>query len=338
MSEPIRSHARRNQLTGEWVLVSPDRLSRPWDGQIENTGVGERPSYDANCYLCPGNVRANNDVNPDYKGSFSFDNDFPALSDKGELNVSDNPSFVSRSEAGRCRVLCYSERHDASLASMTVAEIVTTIESLISEFSALDTDPNVAYVQIFENRGEMMGCSNQHPHAQVWATENLPNEPAKELESQKAWFEKNGSSLLQDYLASELTDGTRIVIAHEHFVALVPYWAIWPFETLILPRVALSTPDQMQAEQVESLAIVWKALFTAYNTLFGVDTPYSMGLHPSPSDGNDHPEWQFHMHIYPPLLRSASVRKHLVGFEMLAMPQRDLTAEVAAEKLRLAAK
>ena len=336
MSKRDYSHARRNKLTGEWVLVSPHRTLRPWQGQIETTDDELAPEYDAGCYLCPGNERANGNANPEYAGAFVFENDFPALSEASDVDASDNPLFETRPEAGCCRVICYSERHNLRIATMQVDDIVSAIDAIFAEFQVLDAQDSYGYVQIFENRGQMMGCSNQHPHAQIWATENLPNEPLKELVSQRAYYESHERPLLIDYLEAELTDGERLVFENEHFVALVPYWAIWPFETLVLPRNEISSPDEMRPGEVRALAETLKAVLTAYDKLFGVQAPYSMGFHPRPSDGEAHPEWQFHAHIYPPLLRSATIRKHLVGFEMLGMPQRDLTPEVAAEKLRTA--
>lgn len=334
MSRDDHSHARRNQLTGEWVLVSPQRSMRPWQGQIENTQTESGSEYDVSCYLCPGNERANGKSNPDYKGTFVFDNDFSALSPASVVDQTNGTLFESRPEAGCCRVICYSDRHDLRLATMKIKDVASAINTMITEFSELDSHDAYDYVQIFENRGRMMGCSNQHPHAQIWATENLPNEPFKELVSQRAYYNRHQTPLLVDYLDAELKDGARLVCENEYFVVLVPYWAVWPFETLILPRDNVLSPDEMHADQVQALAEILKSVLSAYEALFKIPVPYSMGFHPRPSDGMPHPEWQFHGHMYPPLLRSATIRKHLVGFEMLGMPQRDLTPEVAAEKLR----
>jgi UDPglucose--hexose-1-phosphate uridylyltransferase len=318
MSRADHSHSRRNALTGEWVLVSPHRLQRPWQGQVESIESEDLNKHDAECYLCPGNERANGLANPDYTGSFVFDNDFAALTAASEIGPVTHPLFESRPESGCCRVICYTERHDLRLATMDGDGLNAALVAMIEEFTSLDSRDDIAYVQVFENRGQMMGCSNPHPHAQVWATSELPTEPAKELEAQSKYWQEHDCVLLDDYLRAELEDGERIVSASEHSVALVPYWAVWPFETLLLPR------------RVVALGQV----LACYDNLFGVAAPYSLGLHPRPSDGSPHPEWQFHIHIYPPLLRSATIRKHLVGFEMLGMPQRDLTPEVAAEKLR----
>jgi UDPglucose--hexose-1-phosphate uridylyltransferase len=334
MNHSEHSHARRNALSGEWVLVSPHRLRRPWQGQLETTDVEALPAYDAECYLCPGNERANGSTNPTYSGAFAFDNDFAALTADSDVDSPAHPLFESRAESGCCRVLCYTDRHDLRLATMDGAGLTAAFAAMISEFSALDARDDIGYVQVFENRGNMMGCSNPHPHAQVWATSNVPTEAAKELASQLDYWDKNKSVLLDDYLQAELAEGTRLVVDSKHSVAVVPYWAVWPFETLLLPRRVVAAPTELSADEVADLAATLGKVLASYDKLFGVAAPYSLGLHPRPSDGKPHPEWQFHIHVYPPLLRSATIRKHLVGFEMLGMPQRDLTPEVAAEKLR----
>jgi len=334
VSKADQSHARRNPLTAEWILVSPHRLQRPWQGQVEAQEAERLPEYDAGCYLCPGNSRANDEHNPDYQGAFVFDNDFPALTTDSDVVVSTDPLFASRPESGRCRVICYTERHDQRLATMSDAELRVALSAIISEFANLDQQDDIGWVQVFENRGSMMGCSNAHPHAQVWATENLPTEAVKELATQSGYFAENGTPLLVDYLHAELNDRSRVIFEGEHFVAVVPYWAVWPFEALLLPRRLVAAPDELDQGEIASLAETLKAVLSGYDALFATSAPYSMGLHARPSDGQPHPEWQFHIHIYPPLLRSASVRKHLVGFEMLGMPQRDLTPEVAADALR----
>jgi len=336
MSLSEHSHARRNPLTDEWVLVSPHRLLRPWQGQLEEIEAESLPQYDAECYLCPGNERADGNTNPDYRGAFTFDNDFPALTDVSDIDATSHPLFEARPESGCCRVLCYTERHDLRLATMDKAGRSAALNVMIAEFSSLDRRDDIAYVQVFENRGNLMGCSNPHPHAQVWATSNLPTEPAKELRSQLEYWQEKGTVLLDDYLEAELGNGERVVIESEHAVAVVPYWAVWPFETLLLPRRVVASPDELEAEEVADLANVLGAVLAGYDALFKVAAPYSLGLHPRPSDNQPHPEWQFHIHIYPPLLRSATIRKHFVGFEMLGMPQRDLTPEVAAKKLKQA--
>ncbi|NQV87220.1 MAG: UDP-glucose--hexose-1-phosphate uridylyltransferase [Woeseiaceae bacterium] len=333
MSSQDQSHARKNILTGEWVLVSPHRTLRPWQGQTESISLANQPEYDPACYLCSGNERANGERNPEYIGPYIFDNDFPALSAASTIESSGNPLFEARTESGRCRVVCFSEKHNERLSTMTHVDMARALTVLIDEFSTLSTSGLYEYVQVFENRGEMMGCSNQHPHGQIWATEHLPTEITKELASQRAHYHASGSALLMDYLDAELTDGARIIAGNEHFVAVVPYWATWPFEQMILPRRHVTSPDNLSDLEIKSLASLLKSSLGANDRLFNTSAPYSMGLHAAPCQGS-HPEWQFHVHIYPPLLRSATIKKHLVGFELLGMPQRDLTPEVAAERLR----
>ena len=334
MSLQSHSHRRKNLLTGEWVLVSPHRTQRPWKGQVDAPEANEGQAYDPDCYLCPGNERAGAQRNPDYTGPYAFDNDFPALSGKSEIEAAGNPLFVSQPESGFCRVVCFSERHDLRLAGMDDGEIVRALKFMIGQFNELDQRSDIGYVQMFENRGQMMGCSNPHPHAQIWATSGVPVEPGKELESQSAYYRAKASSLLMDYLEAELTDGNRIVCVNDHAVSLVPFWAVWPFETMLIPRRSMAGPEEMSEAELSGFASILRNTLAACDALFNTAVPYSMGFHPRPSDGDTHPEWQFHAHIYPPLLRSASVRKHLVGFEMLGMPQRDLTPEVAAQRLR----
>ena len=336
MSAQTHSHRRQNLLTGEWVLVSPQRTQRPWQGQLEDTNPEPGPAFDPGCYLCAGNVRANGEYNPAYKGPFAFDNDFPALSADSEFEPDQQPLFHSRPESGRCRVVCFSEKHNLPLADMRIDEVSLALQFLVKEFKQLDKQPGISYVQIFENRGQMMGCSNPHPHAQIWATSGIPVEVDKELHCQQIYLETLGRPLLMDYLAAELEDGSRLVCSNSEAVSMVPYWATWPFETLLIPRRPITAPDEMSTKELRGFAGVLKTTLQACDRLFGTSTPYSMGFHPRPSDGKEHPEWQFHAHIYPPLLRSASIRKHMVGFEMLGMPQRDLTPEAAAERLRSA--
>ena len=321
-------------MTGEWVLVSPQRLERPWQGQVEPAGAETLPPYDAHCYLCPGNGRANGERNADYRGSFAFDNDFPALTETSDQRDEGTRLLVTRPESGRCRVICYTERHDLRLATMGLDDVADALRAMTEEFAQLDTRPDIGYVQLFENRGSMMGCSNPHPHAQVWATSNLPTEPEKELRSQLDYLQEHGRPLLLDYLDTELEKAERLVSANEDFAAVVPYWAVWPYEILILPRRHVVSPNELRDNEMASLAKLLSNVLRRYECLFATAVPYSLGFHPRPSDGEAHPEWQLHAHIYPPLLRSATVRKHLVGFEMFGMAQRDLTPEVAAERLR----
>lgn len=329
-------HRRRNLLTGDWVLVSPQRTDRPWQGLVENSPAVAADSYDETCYLCPGNERAGGERNPDYRGPYAFDNDFPALTATSEVPVAGHRLLGAEAETGHCRVLCFSENHSRHLVDMPVGDIAAVLQFVAGECRLMDERPDFAYVQAFENRGAMMGCSNPHPHGQIWATSSIPNEPGKELRSQLAYREAEGRSLLIDYLSLEVSRGERVVASNAHAVALVPFWAAWPFETLLAPMDPAAGFDDLSADVLAGLAGVLKETLTAYDRLFGVPMPYSMGFHPRPSDGRAHPEWQLHAHIYPPLLRSATVRKHMVGFEMLGMPQRDLTPESAAERMRTA--
>ena len=329
-----KSHRRQNLLTGEWVLVSPQRGQRPWLGRQEPPAVPAATAFNAACYLCPGNRRANGKRNPDYRGPWAFDNDFPALSAEPGAEPEIPSLLRSEPERGRCRVVCYGERHDRALSGMDEAGLQEVLEFLFEEFAALDREPGIAYVQIFENRGEMMGCSNPHPHAQIWATASLPNEPAKEQREQHRYYEERGRPLLPDYLEAEVQDGSRLVWAAADAVSLVPWWAAWPFETLLATRRPAAGPGDLDESALRNFARALRATLRAYDVLFETPMPYSLGFHPRPSDGMDHPEWHFHAHIYPPLLRSATVRKFMVGFEMLGMPQRDLTPEEAARRLR----
>jgi len=329
-------HRRYNPLSREWVLVSPHRTQRPWQGQVEQTAPEQRPAYDPTCYLCPGNQRAGGERNPAYDRTFVFTNDYAALL----LDTPDgtfergNGLIRAESERGTGRVVCFSPRHDLTLAEMAPADLTHVVDVWVEQYQELGALPQIGYVQIFENRGAMMGASNPHPHGQIWATEHLPVNVAREQEAQAEYFAANGRTLLADYLALELAEGTRIVVSNEHFVALVPFWAVWPFETLVISRRPVSAlPDLLPAERA-SLAEILKQLTTRYDNLFQVSFPYSMGFHQQPTDGAAHPEWHLHAHFYPPLLRSATVRKFMVGFELLAEPQRDITAESAAERLR----
>ena len=329
-------HRRQNLLTGEWVLVSPQRTLRPWQGLVDETPVAGTVAYDPECYLCPGNRRAAGRENPDYEGPFAFDNDFPALLAAAGAAEPQQPLLRSEAESGCCRVICFSERHDRHLADMSVDEVVRVLGFLADECATLAARPDIAYVQAFENRGAMMGCSNPHPHGQVWATGSLPNEPQKELRGQQEYWQTHGRTLLGDYVALELDRAERVVAANAHAVSLVPWWATWPFETLLVPIGPAGTLAELSPGALEGFARVFSTTLRACDRLFSAPMPYSMGFHPRPADNDAHPEWQLHAHIYPPLLRSATVRKHMVGFEMLGMPQRDLTPESAAERIRSA--
>ena len=328
-------HRRYNPLTNEWILVSPHRTDRPWQGQVEKLPPETRPSYDPQCYLCPGNERAGGKRNPQYDSTFVFQNDFSALLPDTPAEELDQRGLLrAASERGLCRVICFSPRHDWTLPDMPRPDIRRVVDVWAGQTVEIGAMEFIGYVQVFENKGAMMGCSNPHPHCQVWASEHVPTEPAKELRSQSAYLDAHGACLLCDYLALELKAGERIVLQNEHFVALAPFWAVWPFETMVLARRHMgSLPDLTDAER-EALADVVKRLTTRFDNLFEVSFPYSMGWHQSPTDGEAHPEAHLHAHYYPPLLRSATVRKFMVGYEMLGNPQRDVTAETAAARLR----
>ncbi|PWB80168.1 MAG: galactose-1-phosphate uridylyltransferase [Methylocystaceae bacterium] len=329
------SHRRLNPLTGEWVIVSPHRTARPWRGQEEDLSVVDRPAYDSTCYLCPGNQRANAERNPRYGGVFAFDNDFPALTpDAPPDGLDDNGLLVARGEPGICRVVCFSERHDLTLSRMQVCDIVRVVEAWREEHRRLGALEFIDYVQIFENRGAMMGASNPHPHCQIWATRSLPNEIVKETRSQNDYLTRKKSCLLCDYLALEEKLGERVVCRNDHFTALVPFWAAWPFETMVLPRRHIGAFDDFGGEETYAFAEILRLLTVRYDNLFKSPFPYSMGFHQRPTDRERHPAWHFHAHFYPPLLRSAAVRKFMVGFELLGSPQRDITPEAGARRLR----
>lgn len=326
-------HRRYNPLTGEWVLVSPQRTQRPWMGQVERVVEVERPRYDPDCYLCPGNLRAGGVRNPDYTGTFVFTNDFPALLPDVLLQRSSSHSLlIAEGEQGTCRVVCFSPRHDLTLAEMSLAEIRAVVDVWTSQVAELGS--LYRWVQVFENKGEIMGCSNPHPHGQIWAGSALPNEPAKEDRQQVAYFATHGTPLLLDYMALEQEQGVRVVVENVYWLAVVPFWAIWPFETLLLPRRHVLHLPMLDEAERDALADVLKRLLTRYDNLFQVSFPYSMGWHGAPCGVEACAHWQLHAHFYPPLLRSATVRKFMVGYEMLAEAQRDLTAEQAAERLR----
>ncbi len=328
-------HRRYNPLSGEWVLVSPHRTQRPWQGQVEDAAQETRPVHDPQCYLCPGNSRAGGVTNPDYRDTLVFDNDFSALLPAipgGELNTVD--LLIARSDRGICRVICFSPRHDLTLSEMEVAAIRRVVELWTQQYEELGSRDFINHVQIFENKGQVMGCSNPHPHGQIWAEQAIPNEPAKELAHMTQYRERKSATLLSDYLRLELKTGERIVCGNEHFVALVPFWAIWPFETIVLCRRRVASLSDMNDAEKDALADILKRLTTRYDNLFRTSFPYSAGLHQAPTDGQPHPEWDFHIHFYPPLLRSATIKKFMVGYELLTNPQRDITPEFSAERLR----
>ncbi len=328
-------HRRFNALTGEWVLVSPHRALRPWQGQVEDLPRETRLRHDPGCYLCPGNERAGGARNPDYAGTFVFDNDFAALrpdSPLAESNVAD--LLVARGEPGVCRVICFSPRHDLSLPEMEPAAIRGVVDVWAEEYARLGSRPDIGHVQVFENKGEMMGCSNPHPHGQIWAQRSVPLTPAREGERQAAHWHLHRRTLLEDYLRLEEERGERIVFANDSFVALVPFWAVWPFETLLVPWRPVADLTALDDAERDGLADALRRITARYDNLFGVSFPYSAGVHQAPTDGQAHPEWHLHMHFFPPLLRSATVKKFMVGYEMLGEPQRDVTPESSAERLR----
>jgi UDPglucose--hexose-1-phosphate uridylyltransferase len=328
-------HRRFNILTGEWVLVSPHRTARPWQGQVESIPADTTPPYDPTCYMCPGNTRANGARNPQYASTYAFTNDFSALmSDTPREEIDTGGLLRARGEPGVCRVVCFSPRHDLTLARMSVVDIRQVVELWVDERTELADRPDISYVQIFENRGAMMGASNPHPHGQIWASASLPNEIDKEQRAQRAHLERFGNDLLGDYLSVEQSEQSRVVCDNDTFVALVPFWAVWPFETIVIPRRIVPSIDLLNDAERSGLAELLKRLLTKYDNLFSISFPYSMGFHEAPADDHDHPEWRWHAHLYPPLLRSATVRKFMVGYELLAMPQRDIPPELAAERLR----
>lgn len=329
------SHRRYNPLNGEWVLVSPHRAKRPWQGQQEKDVQDGRPEYDENCYLCPTNKRADGDVNPDYKGTYVFDNDFSAIRMDGvDKDYQDGDLFVAKREKGICRVVCFSPRHDLTIPLMSVEAIKDVISVWQEQFKDLGSREGISYVQIFENKGAVMGCSNPHPHGQIWAQTSVPVEPAKESLQFKDFYEKNGKTVLDAYLTKELEKQERILIENDYFVALVPFWATWPFETMIIPKRAVRNVLELTEEEKLSFATIYKELTVMYDNLFETSFPYSAGIHQAPTDGGEYPEWHMHMHFYPPLLRSSKVKKFMVGYEMLANAQRDITPESSAERLR----
>ncbi|NUY80381.1 UDP-glucose--hexose-1-phosphate uridylyltransferase [Flavobacterium sp. MAH-1] len=329
-------HRRYNPLINEWVLVSPHRATRPWQGQTEAVNEEKRPEFDATCYLCPGNVRANGEQNPNYESTFVFDNDFAALKQE-KVQFEQNPDdifFKTQPERGISRVVCFSPRHDLTLPEMDLETIENVVKTWQFQYEDLGKIDFINHVQIFENKGAIMGCSNPHPHGQIWAQSSLPTLVQKTQHNLSEYFQKHGKTLLEDYLKQELQKNERIVIENEHFVVLVPFWAIWPFETMIVSKRPVSRITDFTTDEVSDFAKTLKKLTAKYDNVFNTSFPYSSGIHQSPTDGKSHPEWHFHMHFYPPLLRSASVKKFMVGYEMMGESQRDITPEKSAELLK----
>lgn len=329
------SHTRYNLLTGDWILVSPHRTKRPWQGKVETLPADNRPVYDPNCYLCPGNKRADGSTNPSYTDSFVFTNDFSSLlKDTPDGSVEIGGLLKAESAKGVCRVISFSADHSLTLPLLPVEGIKKVIGLWAEEFETIAADTAIKHIQIFENKGDVMGCSNPHPHGQIWAQNSVPLEVHKETLQQQKYFEENSRSLLSAYIELELQQQERIVLENEHFVALVPFWAVWPYETMIVSKRHVQYITQLTGDERTAFASILKKLTAKYDNLFNISFPYSAGIHQAPVNDGDHPEWHLHMHFYPPLLRSATVKKFMVGYEMLANPQRDVTAEWAAEKLR----
>ena len=330
-------HRRLNVLTQEWVLVSPHRTTRPWQGEVAKPPEASQPPYDPNCYLCPGNARAGAIRNPEYASTFVFENDFAALKPqtaRDRLDAENMGLLVAEGEPGICRVICFSPRHDLTLATMTPEEIEPVVHTWVGQCRELGGLEDIHYVQIFENRGAMMGASNPHPHCQVWATSSIPDAPGKELASQGAYLKKHRRCLLCDYTALEQRQQVRVIWENESFIAVVPFWAVWPFELLVCSRRHMASMNDFTNDDARALSRMLHQVTATYDQVFDAPFPYSMGFHQAPTDAGEHPEWHFHAHFYPPLLRSATIRKFMVGFEMLGTPQRDITPESAAERLR----
>ncbi len=328
-------HRRFNILTGEWILVSPHRTKRPWQGKNEAPYLSESIAYDQNCYLCPGNERAGGIVNPNYIAPYAFTNDFSALLSNTPEDVYQEGLLLAKGEQGICRVVCFSENHSLTLPLMAIQDIKKVISLWQEEYLSLGANPSINYVQIFENKGAIMGCSNPHPHGQIWSQSTIPEEVEKKTVRQLQYWENIKRSLLGDYMTQELSAKERIIFQNDHFVVLVPYWATWPYETMIIPRRKVKAITDLTEEEKVSFAKAIKKLTIKYDNIFQTSFPYSSGIHQAPTDGLEHPEWHMHMSFYPPLLRSASVKKFMVGYELFANPQRDITAEQAANTIRI---
>lgn len=329
-----QAHRRYNILTGEWILVSPHRTQRPWQGKQEKKVADERKAYDANCYLCPGNTRASGTTNPNYDSVYAFTNDYSALLANTPTEEQEDGLFRARGESGICKVICFSPDHSLTLPLMEIDAIEKVVDLWKKEYLTLGAMKDINHVQIFENKGALMGCSNPHPHGQIWAQNSIPLEVEKKTWQQLSYWEKNGVSLLQDYLLQEMEANERIIAQNEDFIALVPFWAVWPYEVMIAPKKHFQSIAQLSDKESTSFAKIIKEVTNKYDNLFETSFPYSSGIHQAPTDGRDHDGWHFHMSFYPPLLRSATIKKFMVGYEMFANPQRDITAEQAAKHLK----
>ena len=328
-------HRRYNPLLDEWILVSPQRAKRPWQGQNEVISDEKKPEYDETCYLCPGNERINGGTNPKYESCYVFDNDFPALlKNEVSFDLQQEDLFKINPERGINRVICFSPKHNVTLAEMQITEIENVIKVWKEQYLELGAIDYINHLQIFENKGSVMGCSNPHPHGQIWAQSSLPTQVKKTQDNLLKYYQKTGKSLLKDYVDNELQKKERIIAENEHFVLLVPFWATWPYETMIISKRHFSNIAEITEEEIKSYAEMIHIITVKYDNLFKTSFPYSAGIHQAPTDGLSHDEWHFHMHFYPPLLRSATVKKFMVGYELLAEAQRDLTAEQSAEILR----
>lgn len=326
---------RLNILTGEKILVSPHRSKRPWQGQIEESNHDRKPSYDPDCYLCPGNKRADGSVNPNYTEYFSFVNDFSALLKDSPTGVENQDDLlISEGVKGICKVLAFTPQHDLTLATMPKEAIEKVVELWQKEFDELRKNDWIKYIQIFENKGSIMGCSNPHPHGQIWAQSSIPVELEKENIQQKKYFDSHQQTLLSAYLKVELEKNERIIFQNDSFVVLVPFWAAWPYETMVLSKRPVQYVTDFDDKEIKDLAEALKVLTVKYDNLFSTSFPYSAGIHQAPVNSGDYPHWHWHMHFYPPLLRSATIKKFMVGYEMMANPQRDITPELAADQLK----
>ncbi|HLA55032.1 MAG TPA: UDP-glucose--hexose-1-phosphate uridylyltransferase [Flavobacterium sp.] len=329
-------HRRYNPLLDEWILVSPHRNKRPWQGQKEAVHTDERPEYDPTCYLCPGSKRSNGEQNPEYTDCYTFENDFPALLQEeiSPETANSSPLLQLKPERGINKVVCFTPKHNLTIPEMEITAIEKVVQTWADEYLELGNKDFINYVQVFENKGAVMGCSNPHPHGQIWAQSSLPTQVEKTQKNLRKYYEKNNTSLLKDYLDAELKTRERVVVENDHFVALVPFWAIWPYEIIIISKRHFGNIIAMTKDEKRAFAEIMKAVTVRYDNLFETSFPYSSGIHQAPTDRIAHPEWHFHMHFYPPLLRSATVRKFMVGYEMLGEAQRDISPEQSAEILR----